>query len=63
METLFVNISSMNELLLFTTMYAAFCVLIWSIFFALYQIISDLLARACKRLKLRWQNRRANKRK
>ena len=63
METLFVNISSMNELLLFTTMYAAFCVLIWSIFFALYQIISDLLAHACKRLKLRWQNRRTNKRK
>ena len=63
METLFVNISSMNELLLFTTMYTAFCVLIWSIFFALYQILSSLLLHACKRLKLRWQNRRTNKRK
>ena len=51
----------MNELLLFTTMYTAFCVLIWSIFFALYQILSSLLLHACKRLKLRWQNRRAHK--
>lgn len=63
METLFVNISSMSDFILFSITYATICILICAVCYTLFQILSSLLLHACKRLKLRWQNRRTNKRK